>query len=973
MEATPENLQIVATYLTHTLSEDFHIRKQAEDYLISVETNQNYAILLLQLADSDEATSHVRLAASIMFKNFVKRNWRIVEDKDNTIAEVDRQLIKKHIVSLMLKTPEGIQKQLSDAITIIGQEDFPSNWVGLLEEMVERFKTSDFHAINGVLRTAHSLTKRYRHEFKSQKLWAEIKFVLDAFAAPLSQLLISTMTLVSTNADNPTALKVLFSSLLFIAKIFYSLIYQELPDHFAEKELEPWMEHLHTLLTTNEKLLETDTDEEAGILEMIKSQICTIAGMLAQKYDEDFSPYISKYVQSIWNLLISTDCRPKNDILVSTAIEFLASVIERPSYQNLFADESTLHNICQNVILPNMKFRDSDEELFEENAEEYLRRDLEGSDTGTRRHSASNLIRGLSRYFEGPITTIFSEYITAMLQEYQQDPDKNWKSKDTALYLISALATRSKTSKHGITQTSELVNVADIFASQCLPELTSPDITKQHVLRADSIRYLITFRGVLSREIILTSFPILVVHLTSPSTVVHTYSAHCIEKLLLLRANDGSFLLTPSDIEGHFESLLTNLFNCLHREGSAENEYVMKCIMRLLSTMKEKAVPYSEVLLKELVEKLLLVCQNPSKPHFNHYLFETICCIIRYACKVSQQIIIKFEESLFPIIENILIRDVAEFLPYIFQILSLLLELRPQPIPPPYMSIYPHLLSPALWERNGNIPALVRLLQAFIEKSPNEVAADREKLSSLLGVFQKLLASKSNDHEGFYLLGSITEHVSLSLLADHVKDIFLLLFQRLQRSKTTKYVKGLIVFLCLYAGKHSATELLQLVDSIQPKLFAMLLEKVIIPEVQKVTGTTERKICAIGITKMLTETPDMLTEPYINLWVPLLQALISLFELPVDDSTPDDEHFIEVEETPGYQTAYSQLIMAGSKDYDPFQAAIPNAKTHLAHSLHKLSSEYPGKLSGMITAGLTNEATLFLQQYLQQANISTLL
>ena len=32
---------------------------------------------------------------------------------------------------------------------------------------------------------------------------------------------------------------------------------------------------------------------------------------------------------------------------------------------------------------------------------------------------------------------------------------------------------------------------------------------------------------------------------------------------------------------------------------------------------------------------------------------------------------------------------------------------------------------------------------------------------------------------------------------------------------------------------------------------------------------------------------------------PLLQALIGLFELPEDDSVPDDEHFIEIEDTPG--------------------------------------------------------------------------
>ena len=30
-----------------------------------------------------------------------------------------------------------------------------------------------------------------------------------------------------------------------------------------------------------------------------------------------------------------------------------------------------------------------------------------------------------------------------------------------------------------------------------------------------------------------------------------------------------------------------------------------------------------------------------------------------------------------------------------------------------------------------------------------------------------------------------------------------------------------------------------------------------------------------------------------------MQALIGLFELPEDDSVPDDEHFIEIEDTPG--------------------------------------------------------------------------
>jgi len=44
--------------------------------------------------------------------------------------------------------------------------------------------------INGVLRTAHSLFKRYRFEFQSNALWAEIKLVLEAFAGPLTDLFV---------------------------------------------------------------------------------------------------------------------------------------------------------------------------------------------------------------------------------------------------------------------------------------------------------------------------------------------------------------------------------------------------------------------------------------------------------------------------------------------------------------------------------------------------------------------------------------------------------------------------------------------------------------------------------------------------------------------------------------------------------------------------------------------------------------
>ena len=50
------------------------------------------------------------------------------------------------------------------------------------------------------------------------------------------------------------------------------------------------------------------------------------------------------------------------------------------------------------------------------------------------------------------------------------------------------------------------------------------------------------------------------------------------------------------------------------------------------------------------------------------------------------------------------------------------------------------------------------------------------------------------------------------------------------------------------------------------RLFGMVIEKLFMAEVQKVSGTTERKICAVGITKILCEAPVMVGGDYQAMW-----------------------------------------------------------------------------------------------------------
>jgi len=49
-------------------------------------------------------------------------------------------------------------------------------------------------------------------------------------------------------------------------------------------------------------------------------------------------------------------------------------------------------------------------------------------------------------------------------------------------------------------------------------------------------------------------------------------------------------------------------------------------------------------------------------------------------------------------------------------------------------------------------------------------------------------------------------------------------------------------------------------------MFGMLLEKIMLPDVQKVTGNINKKITAVGIIKVLTDTPKLIDGPYAQFW-----------------------------------------------------------------------------------------------------------
>jgi exportin-2 (importin alpha re-exporter) len=117
---------------------------------------------------------------------------------------------------------------------------------------------------------------------------------------------------------------------------------------------------------------------------------------------------------------------------------------------------------------------------------------LAGSET--RRQAASDFTKALMEQFETQVTGIVTQYIGVYLQQYAASPATAWKSKDTAIFLLTSIASRGSTAAQGVTSTNALVDVIKFFSDHVLADLQAAPGSVHPIVQADAVKFLYTFR-----------------------------------------------------------------------------------------------------------------------------------------------------------------------------------------------------------------------------------------------------------------------------------------------------------------------------------------------------------------------------------------------------------------------------------------------------------------------------------------------
>ncbi|XP_071741375.1 exportin-2-like [Rutidosis leptorrhynchoides] len=562
MEWNPQTLQFLSQCFSDTLSTQPEPRRRAEKNLSDAADNPNYGLAVLLLVSEPAVDEQIRQCAAVNFKNHLKSRW--MQSSATPIPDAEKEQIKQLIVPLM------IQAQLSEALAVIGNHDFPKLWPALLPELrssLERaINGNDFASVNGILATVNSLFKKFRYLYKSDPVLLDVKYCLDNFAAPLLSTVESISGRISAAAVSPATLRQLIGAQRLCCRIFYSLNKMDLPAFF-EDNADKWMSEFMNYLTVRHPVVEDSGADGVALVDGLRAAVCDNISHYMEHEEELFQKYLSAFVKAVWSLLVVVSASPSRVRLTVTAIKFL-TIVSTSVHHASFSGDEILQQITQSIVIPNVMLRDEDEELFEMNYVEFIRRDMEGSDIDTRRRIACELLKGIAGNYKVKITERVSAQISSCLALFAENPTANWKYKDCAIYLVVSLATKKA---GGASVLTDLVDVESFFRSVIVPELQGQDVNAFPMLKAGALKFFTTFRVLIPKPIAMALLGDVVRFLGSDNNVVHSYAASCIEKLLLVKDNGVQARYTAQDIGPILPALMTNLFSALEKPESEEN------------------------------------------------------------------------------------------------------------------------------------------------------------------------------------------------------------------------------------------------------------------------------------------------------------------------------------------------------------------------------------------------------------------
>jgi exportin-2 (importin alpha re-exporter) len=252
-------------------------------------------------------------------------------------------------------------------------QGYNNTWPDLIVILGNVLKNKDYSVSVEVYDLIQKIIKRYRTEFKSRALFAEIIKTIDHIAVPLTEDALNCLNpLINNQSSNLT---VLYLKMLHrILNIFISLNAQDFPEFF-EDNLESWYKIIKATIDFNLNI--TDNEIHRLFIKVKKIGMKAL-NFYCEHYYEDFMQYHDNFLASVWNLFNIIKQEQKYEKLIKQLLDYYQTLF-RYNRANAF-DANTIQHLINNLIIPEMKLTNKELDDYEDNPINFIKVELEEID-----------------------------------------------------------------------------------------------------------------------------------------------------------------------------------------------------------------------------------------------------------------------------------------------------------------------------------------------------------------------------------------------------------------------------------------------------------------------------------------------------------------------------------------------------------------------------------------------------------------
>jgi len=200
-----------------------------------------FAPSLLQVACEGSLDVTTRQVAAITFKNAVSKHWEPSRENISTTPAEDKETVRGGILDGIINAPPQIRSQLIEAVRNLVYCDYPNQWPGLDQLLIQSLSSGDETRIYGTLCVIRVICRKY--EFKSEDADVQVgeniaNFILPPLLQMGLHILAALQTGTTRSVDHVNMLRL-------ILKSFWSCCYMGIPAALVdqpEAKLGAWLE-----------------------------------------------------------------------------------------------------------------------------------------------------------------------------------------------------------------------------------------------------------------------------------------------------------------------------------------------------------------------------------------------------------------------------------------------------------------------------------------------------------------------------------------------------------------------------------------------------------------------------------------------------------------------------------------------------------------------------------------------------------